>query len=68
MLERTLAGRTNQLAEVHNSLELILDALRVDGDHSVENSEVISAVRNGDSYDRVLAIARRVSKRRKKRI
>lgn len=66
---------TTKLQQVHSQLELLLDGLRVDdgrggdggGDgagKASSGSDVIHAIRNGDSLESVLAIATKVVQRR----
>ena len=64
--EKTLGTKESQLRDAHSQLELILDAIRVDGD--VENSKIINEIRDGVSFSSVLATATQISKRRDKRL
>jgi hypothetical protein len=64
--DKTMGIKQSQLQNARSQLELILDAIRVDGD--VQNSKIIRGIRDGVSYPSVLAIATQVSKRQEKRL
>ena len=54
-----LSNVQGELSRVHGDLELLLLAIRVD-ESEAQNLEIIKEIRNGSSYDSVLAIAARV--------
>jgi hypothetical protein len=65
-LDKTMATKESQLRDAHSQLELIMDAIRVDGD--MQDSRILNGIRDGVSFPSVLAIATQVSKRREKRL
>lgn len=64
-LEQILLDKLTQLGEAHCHVELILEALRIIGGKDAESSELIIAIRNGESADTILAIATKISKQEK---
>lgn len=63
---KAMDTQESQLRDAHSQLELIIEAIRVDGDE--QNSRIINGIRDGLSFACVLAIATQVSKRREKRL
>ena len=62
LLDHATAFRLFQLKQAHSNLELLLAALKVDGDGESENSRIFKAARSGGSDEEVLAIATEVLK------
>lgn len=58
-----LLNAQGDLSRVHGDLKLLLLAIRVD-EGEAQNLEIIKQIRNGSSYDSILATAARVERQK----